>query len=45
MPVHNLVLSDTIEGCIFLLLQSKLAEIARTLGKVDETGAAAEDRR
>jgi superfamily II DNA or RNA helicase len=43
--VYNLVLSDTIEGRIFLLLESKLTEIARTLGKVDETGAVAEDLR
>lgn len=43
--VYNLVLSDTIEGRIFLLLDSKLTEIAKTLGKVDETGAVAEDLR
>lgn len=43
--VYNLVLSDTIEGRIFLLLESKLTEIAKTLGKVDETGAVAEDLR
>ena len=34
--VYNLVLSDTIEGRIFLLLTDKLNEIARALGKVDE---------
>ena len=34
--VYNLVLSDTIEGRIYLLLTDKLEEIARTLGKVDE---------
>lgn len=34
--VYNLVLSDTIEGSIFLLLDQKLAEIGRALGKVDE---------
>jgi SNF2 family DNA or RNA helicase len=34
--VYNLVLSDTIEGRIFLLLNDKLHEIARALGKVDE---------
>lgn len=43
--VYNLVLSDTIEGRIFLLLDDKLSEIARTLGKVDEQGNIAEDLR
>jgi len=43
--VYNLVLSDTIEGRIFLLLKDKLEEIARTLGKVDEQGNVAEDLR
>nr|WP_249139590.1 SNF2-related protein [Bradyrhizobium ottawaense] len=43
--VYNLVLSDTIEGRIFLLLDEKLTEIARTVGKVDEEGNAAEDLR
>lgn len=43
--VYNLVLSDTIEGRIFLLLNDKLLEIARTLGKVDEQGNVAEDLR
>jgi hypothetical protein len=43
--VYNLVLSDTIEGRIFLLLQDKLTEIAKTLGKVDEHGDIAEDLR
>jgi hypothetical protein len=43
--VYNLVLSDTIEGRIFLLLNDKLNEIARTLGKVDEQGNVAEDLR
>lgn len=43
--VYNLVLSDTIEGRIFLLLEDKLTEIARTLGKVDEQGNVAEDLR
>ena len=41
--VYNLVLSDTIEGRIFLLLTDKLNEIARTLGKVDEHGNVTED--
>jgi superfamily II DNA or RNA helicase len=43
--VYNLVLSDTIEGRIFLLLDEKLVEIARTVGKVDEQGNVAEDLR
>lgn len=43
--VYNLVLSDTIEGRIFLLLTDKLNEIARTLGKVDEHGNVTEDLR
>lgn len=43
--VYNLVLSDTIEGRIFLLLDEKLIEIARTVGKVDEHGNVAEDLR
>lgn len=43
--VYNLVLSDTIEGRIFLLLNDKLNEIARTLGKVDEQGNVTEDLR
>jgi SNF2 family DNA or RNA helicase len=43
--VYNLVLSDTIEGRIFLLLEDKLNEIVKTLGKVDEKGIVAEDLR
>ena len=43
--VYNLVLADTIEGAIFLLLDEKLREIGRTLGKVDEYGQLAEDLR
>ncbi|MGE0055689.1 MAG: DEAD/DEAH box helicase [Hyphomicrobium sp.] len=43
--VYNLVLSDTIEGRIYLLLDEKLLEIARTVGKVDEKGNVAEDLR
>lgn len=43
--VYNLVLSDTIEGKIFLLLDEKLKQIAKTLGKVDERGEVAEDLR
>ena len=43
--VYNLVLSDTIEGRIFMLLDEKLTEIARTVGKVDDQGNVAEDMR
>lgn len=43
--VYNLVLSDTIEGKIYLLLDEKLTEIAKTLGKLDERGEVAEDLR
>jgi hypothetical protein len=43
--VYNLVLSDTIEGRIFLLLEDKLLAIAKAVGKVDERGEVAEDLR
>lgn len=43
--VYNLVLSDTIEGRIFLLLEDKLTEIAKAVGKVDAKGEIAEDMR
>lgn len=43
--VYNLILSDTIEGRIFILLNDKLLEIARTLGRVDEHGNVTEDLR
>ncbi len=43
--IYNLVLADTIEGSIFLLLDQKLTEIAKALGKVDERGEVAEDLR
>jgi hypothetical protein len=43
--VYNLVSADTIERQIFLLLEGKLLEIAKTLGKVDEFGQVAEDLR
>lgn len=39
------MLSDTIEGRIFLMLDEKLIEIARTVGKVDDQGNVAEDLR
>lgn len=43
--VYNLVSADTIEGQIFLLLEEKLLEIGKTLGKVDEFGQVTEDLR
>ena len=43
--VYNLVLGDTIEGKIFLLLDDKLKDIARALGKLDDQGNVAEDLR
>lgn len=43
--VYNLVLSDTIEGSIFLLLTEKLEEIGKALGKVDAEGNVTEDLR
>ncbi|HML53153.1 MAG TPA: SNF2-related protein [Solidesulfovibrio magneticus] len=43
--VYNLVAADTIEGQIYLLLEEKLNDIARTLGKVDEHGQITEDLR
>ncbi len=43
--VYNLVAADTIEGQIYLLLEEKLNDIARTLGKLDEHGEVAEDLR
>jgi helicase-like protein len=43
--VYNLVSADTIEGQIFLMLEGKLLEIAKTLGKVDEFGQVTEDLR
>jgi SNF2 family DNA or RNA helicase len=43
--IYNLVLSDTIEGSIFLLLDEKLTQIGRALGKLDDRGQIAEDLR
>lgn len=43
--VYNFVAVDTIEGEIYLLLEEKLLEIARTLGKVDENGQLPQDLR
>jgi hypothetical protein len=43
--VYNIVSADTIEGQIFLLLEEKLLEIGKALGKVDENGQVTEDLR
>ena len=43
--VYNLVATDTIEGQIYLLLEEKLVDIAKALGKVDDQGQIAEDLR
>ncbi len=43
--IYNLVAEDTIEGQIFLLLEQKVRDIAKTLGKVDAEGHIAEDLR
>jgi hypothetical protein len=43
--VYNLVAADTVEGKIYLLLEQKVHDIAKTLGKVDERGEVAEDLR
>lgn len=43
--VYNLVLGDTIEGKIFLLLDEKLEDIAKAVGKMDEHGEIGEDLR
>lgn len=43
--VYNLVSAETIEGQIFMLLEEKLLEIAKALGKVDAHGQVAEDLR
>src|SRR5690554_4656407 len=43
--VYNLVATNTIEGQIFLLLDQKLNDIVKALGKVDDQGEVAEDLR
>jgi len=43
--VYNLVAADTIEGKIFLMLEGKLEDIAKALGKMDDSGQVAEDFR
>ncbi len=43
--VYNLVAANSLEGQIYLLLENKLSDIAKTLGKVDELGQVTEDLR
>jgi superfamily II DNA or RNA helicase len=43
--VYNLVSKNTIEGQIYLLLEEKLRDIAKSLGKLDEHGQVVEDLR
>ena len=43
--VYNLVAADTIEGKIYLLLEQKIKDIGKAMGKVDENGEVAEDLR
>lgn len=46
VQVYNLVAEDTVEERIYSLLEEKLLDIARTIGKVDKvTGAVVEDFR
>jgi len=45
VQVYNLVAQDTLEERIYSLLEEKLLEIARTIGKVDERGEVVEDFR
>ena len=45
VQVYNLLAEDTVEERIYGLLDTKLADIARSIGKVDERGQAAEDFR
>jgi hypothetical protein len=45
VQVYNLVAQDTVEERIYFLLEEKLLEIARTIGKVDEHGEVVEDFR
>lgn len=42
---YNIVLSDTIEGKVFLMLEEKLTDIAKTLGKQNKEGVVTEDLR
>jgi len=43
VQVYNLVAEDTVEEKIYDIVQRKLADIARTIGKLDEQGNPSED--
>jgi superfamily II DNA or RNA helicase len=45
VQVYNLLAEDTVEERIYGLLEAKLADIARSIGKVDDRGAPMEDFR
>lgn len=45
VQVYNLLAEDTVEERIYGLLDNKLADIARSIGKVDENGRPMEDFR
>jgi superfamily II DNA or RNA helicase len=45
VQVYNLLAEDTVEERIYGLLEEKLAEIARSIGKIDEAGRPMEDFR
>ncbi|NVM22151.1 MAG: DEAD/DEAH box helicase [Desulfobacterales bacterium] len=45
VQVYSLIAEDTVEERIYTLLERKLQEIARTIGKVDEEGRPVEDFR
>ena len=45
VQVYNLIAEDTVEERIYFLLEEKLLEIARTIGKIDERGDVVEDFR
>ena len=38
VQVYNLVAEDTVEERIYSILQTKVSEIAHSIGKVDESG-------
>ena len=45
VQAYNLIAEDTVEERIYMLLERKLQEIARTIGKVDAEGRPVEDFR
>lgn len=45
VQAYNLIAEDTVEERIYMLLEKKLLEIARTIGKIDEDGRPVEDFR